>query len=137
MRILASLLFIAAGISHFRNPDFYQRIVPPFLPSPVALVIISGLAEILGGLGLLIPALRRAAAWGLILLLIAVFPANIFMAIAPEKFASLNVPTWVFWARLPLQPLAILGVWIVGLRRARLMEAHSFRKERLDVGGHI
>ena len=85
-------------------------IVPPGLPSPQALVLISGIAEMAGGLGLLVPRLRAAAACGLIALLIAVFPANIYMAMSPERFAHLHVPAWALWARLPLQFLLIAAV---------------------------
>src|ERR1700679_666550 len=84
LRWLAAGFFLLAGINHFLIPGFYQQIVPPGFPSPKTLVIVSGLAEIAGGLGLLIRPMRRMAGWGLILLLIAVFPANIYMAVYPE-----------------------------------------------------
>src|SRR5580692_9212259 len=85
-RTLLGLLFIAAGVNHFAHPGFYERIVPPPLPSPALLVVISGVAEIAGGLGVLIPATRKAAGIGLVALLIAVFPANVYMAQHPELF---------------------------------------------------
>jgi len=116
LRIVAAVFFIGAGVNHFRSPSFYERIVPPKFPSPHALVAISGVAEIVGGIGLLIGPLRRLAGWGLILLLIAVFPANLYMAIEPEKFADLHLPAWTFLARLPLQLLLIGWVWFVSLR---------------------
>jgi uncharacterized membrane protein len=80
-------------------------------PHRLVLVWISGFFEILGGVGLLIPMLRRAAAAGLILLLMAVFPANIYMAMRPDRFADLHLPVWTLWARLPLQALLIAWVW--------------------------
>src|SRR5664279_2045258 len=73
-------LFIVAGANHFVSPEIYQKIMPPFLPWPMALIYISGAAEILGGAGVLVPPVRRASGWGLILLLVAVFPANVFAA---------------------------------------------------------
>jgi uncharacterized membrane protein len=82
MRVLLAIFFIGAGIMHFVIPDAYIRIVPPLLPAPGLLVFLSGIAEIMGGIGLLVPFTQRAAAWGLVLLLIAVFPANIYMAAA-------------------------------------------------------
>jgi uncharacterized membrane protein len=114
MRLLSLLLlaaaFIAAGVLHFVRPLMFARIVPPFLPWPMALVYVSGVAEILGGLGLLIPALRPWAGLGLIALLVAVFPANVYMAVAPERAGFGLAPVWL-WLRLPLQVLLIAWVW--------------------------
>jgi uncharacterized membrane protein len=114
MRLLSLLLlaatFIAAGVLHFVRPLMFARIVPPFLPWPMALVYVSGVAEILGGLGLLIPALRPWAGLGLIALLVAVFPANVYMAVAPERAGFGIAPVWL-WLRLPLQVLLIAWVW--------------------------
>jgi uncharacterized membrane protein len=112
---LAAVFFIGGGINHFLNATFYDRIVPPAFPSPHLLVIISGIAEIAGGIGLLIPPLRRAAGWGLIALLIAVFPANLYMALERARFADLHFPAWTLWARLPLQIVFIAWIWFVAL----------------------
>lgn len=101
---LQALAYVAAGINHFVRPRFYLAIMPPYLPAHQLLVDLSGIAEIVLGLGLLFPATRVWAAWGLILLLIAVFPANVYMATA-ESFAQL--PSWLRWGRLPLQGLLI------------------------------
>ena len=102
--------FVAAGVLHFLRPEPYVRIIPPFLPYPLALVYISGVAEILGGIGVLIPSLRASARIGLIALLIAVFPANLYMALSPER-AGLGIdPLWL-WLRLPLQVVLIAWVW--------------------------
>ncbi len=100
-RSLLATLFVIAGILHFAITPVYTQIMPSFLPAPRLLVQISGLAEILGGLGLLIPALRPAAAWGLIALLIAVLPANLHMALHPAQFP--RIPPALLWLRLPLQ----------------------------------
>ena len=113
---ITALLFIVAGANHFRRPGMYQRIIPPGFPYPGQLVWISGICEVAGGIGLLLPTLRRAAAWGLILLLIAVFPANCFMAMHPDRFADMHLRPWMLWARLPLQPLLMAWVWYVGAR---------------------
>ena len=110
-----AVLFVGAGVMHFVRPRGFVEIVPPALPQPEALVAISGVAEILGGLGLLFRRTRRAAAWGLLALLVAVFPANAYMAVAAERFAHL-APAWALWARLPLQPLLMLWVWATALR---------------------
>ncbi len=124
---LAALLFVAAGLNHFRNPQFYRRIVPPFFPAPAALVAISGIAEIAGGIGLLVPRLRRTAGWGLIALLVAVFPANIYMALAANRFAEVRVPHWVLWLRLPLQGVFIAWVWYVSIRRSGIERCTSLK----------
>jgi uncharacterized membrane protein len=107
-------LFVGAGLLHFWHPAPYLRIMPPALPAPRLLVLLSGAAEVAGGLGLLLPATRRAAAWSLLALLVAVFPANIYMLQIHEQ---LPIPTWVAWARLPLQPLLMWWVWRVGAGR--------------------
>ena len=113
-RVLAALFFAAAGANHFIAPAFYERIVPPALPAPGLLVTLSGAFEVLGGVGLLIAPLRRWAAWGLIALLVAVFPANIYMVLSPEWAAPLHLPEWVLWARLPMQGVLMAWVWWVG-----------------------
>src|SRR5437868_2924630 len=90
-RGVAAAVFIAAGVNHFVKPEFYRAIVPPGFPAPAELVAFSGVAEVAGGVGLLVGRLRRAAGWGLIALLVAVFPANVFMAVAPERVPELRV----------------------------------------------
>ena len=81
--------FVAVGVGHFTNPAPFVSIVPPYLPEPLALVYISGFFEILGGIGLLIPQTRRAAGWGLLALLVAVYPANIHMLVNEVYLLSL------------------------------------------------
>lgn len=102
-------LFLFAGMMHLFTPAPFLRIVPPMLPWHHALVAISGAAEILGGVGLLLGRTRRWAAYGLIMLLIAVFPANIYMAVAHNSFSE--IPVWLLWLRLPIQFLLIGWVW--------------------------
>ncbi len=108
------MLFIAAGAVHFIHPAMYEQIVPPQLGHAGALVAISGIAEIAGGLGLMIPRTRRAAGFGLIALLVAVWPANIFMALEAGRFAA-AAPAWILWARVPLQ-IAIIW-WVERITR--------------------
>lgn len=107
LRYLLAAMMVLVGVSHFMNPAPFVRIVPPLLPFPLALVYISGFFEVAGGIGLLIPPLRKYAAWGLIALYIAVFPANIYMAIHQIPFGDAPQPVWVLWARLPFQFLFI------------------------------
>jgi uncharacterized membrane protein len=102
-RLLMGALYISAGTLHFLITSRYVAIMPPYLPHPRDLVLVSGAAEIVGGIGVLapIPQLRHAAAWGLVALLIAVMPANIYMVTAHEKFPGF--PLWIAILRLPLQ----------------------------------
>lgn len=109
-RLLLGVAFIGAGINHFVMPGSYERIVPPSMRgSAKSLVVISGVAEMAGGLGVLLPWTRRRAGLGLIALLAAVFPANLHMAHAPEEFRK--IPRWALYARLPLQPLMMWWAW--------------------------
>lgn len=115
--VILGILFIFAGSMHFIRPVFYLRMMPPYIPAHELLVQISGICEILGGIGLIVPAMRRFAAFGLIALLIAVFPANIQMALHPELYRDIG-PASAFYIRLPLQFVAIYLVWWSSLRRA-------------------
>ncbi|MEO7998700.1 MAG: DoxX family protein [Gemmatimonadaceae bacterium] len=109
--LLLVVLFAVAGVSHFVVPDAFQRIVPTWVPRPRLMVYISGAAEFAGAMGLLIPSLRRVAGWGLIALLVSVFPANINMLqLARDSDASAAYQL-ILWMRLPLQPLLIWLVW--------------------------
>lgn len=113
--VLLGLFFIAAGLNHFVHPDFYIRMLPDWLPAHVSLVQISGICEIAGGVGVLFPKTRRAAAFGLIALLIAVFPANVQMAMHPELYRDIGTEM-AFAIRLPLQFLIVAWVWWACLR---------------------
>ena len=131
-RRLAAALFVLGGVGHFAFPSAYRAIVPPSLPAPGVLVAVSGVAEVAGGVGLLMPRLRRAAGWGLVALLVAVFPANVHMALNPGRFGVLDAlgPTLgraALWARLPLQAVLIAWVWDVALRRRPGQAANSCR----------
>ncbi|CAN5563559.1 hypothetical protein BH10ACI4_BH10ACI4_14040 [soil metagenome] len=109
--LLFALLFIVAGPLHFLMPAVYLKIMPPYLPHPLALIYISGAAEFLGGVGLLIPMTRRAAAWGLVALLIAVWPANLYMATAHLPFPGIAGQSWAQWFRVVFQVPLIYWAW--------------------------
>ena len=109
LRILLGLLFIAAGANHFFRPEFYESIMPPYLPWHLPLVYISGVAEIVLGALLLVPHWQRVAAWGLIALLVAIFPANIHMALHPELYSWSPA---LLWVRLPLQVVLIAWAYL-------------------------
>ena len=104
-----------AGAMHFARPDYYMPMMPPYLPWHLELVYISGVCEVLLGVLLLIPRWTSAAAWGLIALLIAVFPANLHMALHTELYP--HVPPALLWARLPLQ--GVLIAWAYWFTRSR------------------
>lgn len=112
-RAALSLLFVGAGALHFRAPGAYLPVMPPYLPQPLALIYLSGAAELAGGLGVWPRATRRWAGWGLLALLLAVFPANLEMALHGTEHLGWSVPRWVWWARLPGQPLLMAWVWSV------------------------
>lgn len=99
--------FFVGGIMHFVATELEASIVPPYIPWPVAAVLISGVFELLGAVGILIPSTRRSAGVGLILLTLAVTPAHIYMLQRPELF---SVPLWALWLRLPIQ-VALL--WLI------------------------
>ena len=96
-------IFVVSGFLHFFHSEPYIRIIPPFLPWPKMLVWVSGGSELLGGIGLLLVRFRRWAAYWLALLLVAVFPANIYMAVAHVPFPGVLGESWAQWARPPLQ----------------------------------
>ncbi len=107
LRTLLGGFMVLAGVNHFLNPKLYLRIMPPYLPWHEALVVLSGAGEVALGLLVFVPRYRRMAGWGLIALLVAVFPANVYMALNPQRFAP--IPQWALWMRLPLQ--AVLIAW--------------------------
>lgn len=115
-RWILAVFLIAAGANHFISPEIYAGMMPPWLPAPDLLHRLAGVAEIAGAIGLLVPALRRLAAWGLIALMIAIFPANLHVALTGEM-PGLDVAPWVLWARLPFQAVFIAWIGWVGLRR--------------------
>jgi len=111
-----ALFYFGSGIYHFRSPVTYLAAMPPYIPWPLAMIYISGAAEILGGIGLLIPngflfpRIRAAAAWGIVVLLVAISPVHIHMVVHPEKFAI--IPLWFLWLRLPLQVALMAWAWV-------------------------
>ena len=111
LRWILGLFMILAGTMHFIQPESFTRIVPSYLPWPIALVYVSGFFEICGGLGLQIPRLRKLAAWGLVVLFFAVFPANINMAVHQISFGTTATPEFFLWLRLPLQLVLIIWAW--------------------------
>ena len=107
-------LYVVAGVLHFVVPGLYAQIIPPILPAPLALVYLSGVAEIAVGVGLLIPRTRRYAAWATIALLVAIFPANVYMAtsmVAIEGLGGGDPSSTARWLRLPLQGVLILWAY--------------------------
>lgn len=102
---LLSVSFITLGILHFLRPEVYEQIVPDYLPAHRELVFASGAAEIAGGVGVAFDGTRRAAGWWLVATLVAVFPANLNMALHPARYAGFS--PFVLWARLPFQALFI------------------------------
>ena len=96
-----AVFFIYVGVDHFVNPEFYLSIMPPAFPLHEEAVYVSGFFEVCGGVCVLIPRLRKIAGWGLVALLVAVYPANIYMAITPEAFPE--IPIALLYLRLPFQ----------------------------------
>lgn len=111
LRWVLTGFMVVAGANHFVAAATYAAMVPAELPAPRTLVYVSGVAEILGGLGLILPRTRKLAAWGLVALYVAVFPANLNMAINHLPLGDHDVPSWALWARLPLQGVLIAWAW--------------------------
>jgi uncharacterized membrane protein len=110
-RVILSVALIVVGITHFVKPEEYAKIVPPQFGDKFAMVYISGFFEILGAVGLLIPFVSVAAAWGLIALFIAVFPANIYQAIHSIPIENIPHHPLLYWFRLPFQAVFIAWAW--------------------------
>ena len=106
---LMALLYVLAGLNHFRKPRMYERIIPDYLPHPKILNRISGFAEVVFGILLCFEATSSIAAYGIMALLIAVFPANIYMVV--NKKAGFGLPLWALWLRLPLQIILLIWAW--------------------------
>ena len=107
--ILLATFFVLAGLNHFLHPQAYLAMIPPYVPFPRTMNIISGVAEIVGGIAVLVPRFRRAAGWWLIALLLAVFPANLHVAL--HGWDGVKTPAWILWVRLPLQIALIAWVY--------------------------
>ncbi|MBG1244827.1 DoxX family protein [Nostoc sp. NZL] len=111
LRVIFAICIIVVGVTHFLVPEEYAKIVPPRLPYPLGLVYLSGFYEILGGIGLLVPPVSQAAAWGLLALFIAVYPANINMAVNLIKIEHIPNSPWLHVFRLPFQAVLIAWAW--------------------------
>ena len=109
-----AIFFIYFGFDHFINPDFYLSIMPPSFPLHHEAVYISGLFEIIGGMGILIYRFRKIAGWGLFALLIAVYPANIYMAVTPSAFP--DIPIFILYLRLGLQFIFLYWAYTITCR---------------------
>lgn len=113
VRVLVAIAMTAIGVLHFTSPAGFVAIVPRALPAPLLLVYVSGVAEIAGGVGLLVPRVRRAASIGLVALYVCVFPANLNMAINDVQPEGAHIPRAVLYARLPFQALFIaVALWV-------------------------
>jgi uncharacterized membrane protein len=106
---LMGIIYISAGLNHFRNPRLYLKIIPSYLPNPKLLNYLSGIAESIFGIGLCIPVFSKFSAWGIVVLLIAVFPANLFMF--QDKKAGMGLPKSILLLRLPLQLVLIFWAY--------------------------
>jgi uncharacterized membrane protein len=136
-RLALVLFFVLAGIAHLIAPAPYLAIMPASIPWPAAMVMISGIAEIVGGVGLLFASTRRAAGAWLIALLIAVFPANVNAISTGMAVAGYAVPAWMLWARLPLQLVLLAWVWRTCFRRASRRPRWELRSERGWKASHL
>ena len=114
-RAVHCAFFLLAGALHFLRPGMYEAIMPDYLPAHRELVYASGVVEAAGGAAVLADRTRVPGGWLLIATLIGVFPANVNMALNPDRYS--NIPEWLLWARLPLQALAIGWVYRVAIRR--------------------
>lgn len=123
LRVFLAISLIIVGITHFTKPEQFVRIVPPQLPYPFELVYISGFFEILGGIGLLIPLVSVAAAWGIVALFIAVFPANLNQAINSISIEGIPDYPLLYWFRLPFQ--AVLIAWALWYTKISPNSPHS------------
>lgn len=110
-RMALAAIFVVAGVLHFAITDMYVRVMPPYLPWPRELVMVSGVCQLAGGVGLCVPRLRRAAGWGLVLLLVAVWPANLQMYADARASGDPLLRVTLLLLRLPLQLVLIYWVW--------------------------
>ncbi|TLD71858.1 DoxX family membrane protein [Phragmitibacter flavus] len=114
-RWLLAVFFVVAGVNHFLNPAPYLAMMPKYLPWPEFLHLMAGVVEVVAGVAVLIPRLRRLAGWGMMAILVAVFPANV--QIAMFGWPGYDIPNWVLWARLPFQLVFMVWVWWTCLAR--------------------
>ena len=113
---LCAASYIVVGVSHFTDPAPFVSIVPPWLPAPLMLVYVSGFFEVAGGVGLLVERTRRMAGWGILALLVAVYPANIHMLVNEIYLEGMPREPWLLWARMPMQfVFAAWVAWVAGI----------------------
>jgi uncharacterized membrane protein len=136
-RLALALFFVVAGIAHFVAPAPYLAIMPPSVPWPTTMVALSGIAAILGGIGVLIRSTHRAAGVWLIALLVALFPANVYAITTGMEIGGYAVPIWMLWARLPLQLLLIAWVWRACLGQASRRPKWVLQSERGWKASHL
>ena len=117
IRIIFAVAFVAVGVLHFTHPSTFVSIMPPYLPWHLELVYLSGFFEIIGGLGLIYQPTRTIAKWGLLALLVAVYPANIHMLVNEIYLEGMPHKKWILWARMPIQFLMAFGVYWSGSRK--------------------
>ena len=122
LRAVLGVAMMGVGVLHFVTPDPFVKMIPAALPAPLALVYVSGLAEIAGGAGLFVPRLRRAASYGLVALYVAVFPANVTMALHNLPLGDYQPSPFALWARLPFQILFIAWALWAGKTAPRASE---------------
>lgn len=120
--IILAVFFTSAGVYHFTSPGTYLPLMPDYLPWHLGLIYLSGAAEMLGGIGMGFPKWRRLAGWGLIALLVAIFPANLHMLMNHVPLNGKQVPEWILWARLPLQGIWIAWVYWACVKQRQLLE---------------
>ncbi|MBA3693731.1 MAG: DoxX family membrane protein [Acidobacteria bacterium] len=121
-RIATGLTFIFTGATHFLMPGKFMEMMPPFIPAPHLMIYASGVFEIMGGIGLIVPTTKRPAAYGLAALLIAVFPANIYVALSKVQLGGFMNYSFYQWLRLPLQ-IVLVGwiLWFASKRTTKEM----------------
>lgn len=106
-----ALFWVAGGVNHFLNPDFYVGIMPPYLPAQRELVFLSGVTEIIAGVGVIFSATRELAYWGIVAMLVAFLPVHVHMVVNSEIYTAQGVPYWLLWARFPVQVLFFAWAW--------------------------
>ena len=117
LRWFATLFFLVAGALHFVIPEFYLAMMPSFIPFQQFFIVLTGIAEMAGAIGIQIPKLRRLSGILMMILLVAIFPANIYVAIMQPSLPTLEYSAASMWWRLLLQPLFILWIWFVSVKK--------------------
>ncbi len=117
LRWLATAFFLVAGALHFVIPEFYRAMMPAFIPFQSFFIVLTGIAEMAGAIGIQIPKYRRLSGILMMVLLVAIFPANIYVAIAQPALPNMDYEPASMWWRLLLQPLFIAWIWAVSVRK--------------------